>query len=573
MAALGNLGKLVETEVLVIGGGASGLWAANRARELGCDVLVVDKGPRDWGGLASMSGGDLDAVLPGENVDDVVRDLVYYYDGLCEQDLMEEIFNRSFDRLKDYQRLGCEFFTGPDGKLRGVPQRGLGHVKLYPSKLKGTGGEDMAKGLLKEANRLGVKRLGRVLVTDLLKRDGTVIGAVGFNTLSGSFYIFKTRAVVLTTGHPGWKPSYHLNTATGEGVHMAFRAGAELRNLEFIRVWNVPTLFAWEGQTTLLPLGARFVNGEGEPFMDKYSPVLGANTDPHYNVIGMAFEAREGRGPIYFDISQIKPENRELIKPQTGWQQLNYRKLVELGIDFFAENTEWMPQVTGSFGGLVTDIKGRTSVPGLFAAGRARSMDPGVYLGGFALCITAVTGHMTGEAAVDYVKSCAPSQIDVDEVEALKTRLYAPLGKVGIPPKEVLTEIQETIFPYDVSILKSDKSLKRALDKMEKVRCELLPQSAAKDAHYLMKLIEMQAIAFVSELYLKASLMRTESRAGHYREDFPARDDENWLKWIVISQKDGEINLQPDPVPFDRYKFRPARYYMDNFNFPRTYKG
>ena len=117
MNSLEDIGNIIETGVLVIGGGASGLWASNRARELGCDVLVVDKGPQDWGGLASMSGGDFDAVLPGENVEDFVKDLVYYYDGLCEQDLIEEIFKHSYERLKDYQRFGCEFKTEPDGKL------------------------------------------------------------------------------------------------------------------------------------------------------------------------------------------------------------------------------------------------------------------------------------------------------------------------------------------------------------------------------------------------------------------------------------------------------------------------
>lgn len=339
---------------------------------------------------------------------------------------MEEIFKQSWDRLKDYQRLGCEFLTGPDGKLKGIPQRSLDHVKLYPAKLKGTGGADMVRGLIKEANRLGVERLGRTLVTDLLKRDGRVVGAVGFHTINGEFYIFKTCAVVLATGSGGWKSSYGQNTATCEGIYMAFRAGAEVRNCEFVRVWNVPKLFSWESQTTLLPLGARFVNAKGEPFMDKYSPKFGANTDPHYNVRGMAIEAREGRGPIYFDISKIKPEDIELVKPQTGWQRLNYEKLVKLGIDFFKEKTEWMPQLNASVAGIVADIKGRTMVPGLFTTGRARSLDPGVYIGGFALCTTAVTGRIAGESVAEYVNSHEPFQIGEDDVKALKKTLYAP---------------------------------------------------------------------------------------------------------------------------------------------------
>lgn len=569
VAKLESLGKVIATDILIIGGGSSGLWAGNRASELGSSVLIVDKGPIDWGGLASMAGGDFDAVLPGENVEDFVEDIVYYYDGLCEQDLVEELLRQSFDRLTDYQRLGCQFLTGPDGKLKGIPQRGLDHVKLYPARLKGRGGADMVRGLIQVANRLGVKRLGRTLVTDLLKRDGEVVGAVGFNTINGDFCIFKAGAVIMATGESGWKASYMSNTSTAEGVQAAFMAGAELRNFEFARVWNVPRQFAWESQTTLLPLGARFVNARGETFMEKYSPKLGANTDPHYNVIGMAIEAREGRGPIYFDVSPIKPEDRELVKPQTGWQLLNYQKLRKVGIDFFGGRTEWMPQLMSTFGGLTADLEGRTIVPGLFAASRARSVDPGVYIGGFALCTTATMGYITGRVAAEYARSREPFQIEEDEVKKLKSRLYAPMGKAGITPKKVLREIQEIVFPYDVCILKNEKSLNNALGKIERLNNEVLPQMTAGDAHYLTKLIEVQSIAFLTELYLRASLMRRESRAGHYREDYPDHDDKNWLKWIVISQKDSKINLRTEPVPFDRYKFKPTRYYMDNFQFPR----
>jgi succinate dehydrogenase/fumarate reductase flavoprotein subunit len=568
MADLNSLGKVYETDVLIIGGGPSGLWAANRAAELGRDVLLVDKGPQDWGGLVGLSGGDYDAVLPEENVDDFVQDLVYYYDGLCEQDLMEMVYKHSYERLKDYERFGCEFRRDTEGKLWGIPQRGLPHAKLYPAKVKGKGGEDMAHGLIKEASRLGVKRLSRTLVTDLLKHDGRVIGAVGFDTRSGEFSIFKASAVVLATGEGGWKASYQGNTACGEGTFMAFQAGVELKNCEFIRVWNWPVQFAWESQTTLLPLGARFVNAKGESFMDKYCPSIGSKVDQHYNVIGMAIEAREGRGPIYFDVSQLKLDDPRVLKPQSGWQGLNYRKLLKLGIDFFKDKTEWMPGPYQTCGGLVADIEGRTKIPGLFLTGCARGIEPGLCIGGLHLCITAVTGHIAGEIAAEYAREHRPAQIKENEVHELKNNLFVPLGKTGINFKQALREIQETIFPQDVCIIKNEPSLRNALKRIEHIKSEILPQVGAKDAHYLMKLIEVRGIAFMTEMYLRASLMRKETRAGHYREDYPQRDDKNWLKWIVISHTDNKLNLCAEPVPFDKYKFKPTRYYMDNFKFP-----
>ena len=570
MSKLESLGKVIETEVLVLGGGVTGLWAANRAAEFVDDVLIVDKGPRDWGGLASRAGGDYDTVLPEENVDDFVKDLVYYFDGLCEQDLVEEILKHSYERLQAYERLGHEFVKDPDGKLKRIPQRGLDRVKCCIYRPYGKGGKNMVKVLVEEADRRGVKRICRTLVTDLLQRDGQIVGAVGFNTINGDFYIFKAGAVVHATGRAGdYKSSPHNHTGTSEGIEMALRVGAELKNCEFLRVWNGPKLFAWEGQTVLMPLGAKLVNARGETFMDKYSPILGNNTDPHYNVMGMAFEAREGRGPFYLDCSQMSPDAIEVTKPAAGWQKLSYDRLTELGMNLYKDKTEWVPQVKSSYEGIVVDTKGRIGVPGMFAAG-GWAPDPGLYMGGWMLCRTAVTGYIAGENAAKYAKSQAPLQIDEGEVKNCKKKLYTPLGKDGITPKEVLRKIQEVVFPYDVSILKSEASLKRALGEIEHIKKEHLPRMTASDAHYLLKLIEVHSIAAMTERYLRASLMRTESRAGHYREDYPERDDKNWLKWIVVSQKDGEHQLRTEPVPLDKYKLKPTRYYMDNFKFPRS---
>lgn len=562
-----NSETTIITDVLIIGGGVAGLWAANTAKKTLGRVLVVDKGPRDWGGLASMAGGDFDAVLPGEDPEDFVKDLVYYYDGLCEQDLIEEIFRNSYDRLQDYQRMGCEFLTDAEGKLRGIPQRSLDHIKLYPPKLKARGGADMVRGLVREADRLGVERIGRIEITDILKRQDGVAGAVGFDAITGEFYVFKTKAIVLATGQAGWKST--KNMTSGEGMWLGVKVGLEVKNCEFAQIWNFPTRYEWEGQTKFLPLGARFVNAVGETYMDKYSPNFGANTDPHYNVRGMAVEAREGRGPIYLDISRIKTQDIELLKPQTGWQLRNYEKMVKLGEDFFHNKIEYMPIPVASYSGLIADVNGKTSIPGLFAAGTIRSIDAGVYMGGFHLCSTAVTGYITGENVAKYAQQVRLLDPDETEVRELKKELYQPLNKNGVAPKDVLTEIQKVFFPYDVCILKNKTSLEKALRKLMQIKEEMEPGMTAKDPHYLLKLFEVKGVSFITECYLRASLMRTESRAGHFREDYPDRDDRNWLKWITISLQNGKLLPGTVPVPIDKYQFKPTKYYMDNFTFPR----
>jgi succinate dehydrogenase / fumarate reductase, flavoprotein subunit len=570
MSILESLGRVIETDVLVIGGGVAGLWAANKAREFVERVTVVDKGPRDWGGQASRSGGAMVAAISPDQPEDFIKDLVYYYDGLCDQALWTEIFKRSSERLEDYQRLGYEFIALPDGRPKGIPQRGLDHIKCYLGKPFGMGGKNMVAVLVNEARRLGIERLGRIVITDLLRDGDAVIGAVGFDQINGQFYLFIARAVVLAVGNGGWKTSYHHNTCAGDAVYLGLKAGAEATNCEFARVWNMPKLFSWEGQTYLLPLGARFVNAKGESFMDRYSPVLGANTDPHYITRAMALEARAGRGPFYLDCTPMKPEDRELVTPKgAGWMELNYLKLRDMGMSFFEDKLEWVAQMRLSVMGIAADAEGRTKVPGLFVTGRARATDPTVYVGGLSLCLCAVTGYASGESAGTYAGSQTQPSIDAVQVAELKASLYKPLGKIGILPKELLREIQESVFPCDVSILKHDTSLTRALGKLNRIEAELFQHMAAPDPHYLMKLMEIRSIHLMSELYVRASRMRTESRAGHYRDDYPERDDAKWLGQIMVSLDRDTFSLRFEPLPMDRYSIKPTRYYSDNFTFPR----
>lgn len=577
---MSKISERIATDVLVLGGGSAGLWAALSLAESKADVVVtiVDKGPRDWGGLMTMAGGDFEAVLAPDTVDAWMADFVYYFDGLCDQKQLEEILVRSGDRLADYERFGCVFFRNDDGSRKFVRQRGLPNVKLYPAQLKGRGGELMVKNLVRRLQDLGVRRMGRILITSLVKADGCVRGAVGFDCVTGRTCQFDAKVVIAASGMGGWKTSYGKNTPTGETMMMAYEAGATLQNMEFARVWNMPRLFGWEGQTVLMPLGARFVNSKGESFMERYSPVLGSNTDPHYTTIAMAMEVRAGRGPITFDLSRIQSENLILLKPQNGWQKLNYDKLSALGLDLFKDATEWVPQMTVSYGGLRADPWGDTGVPGLLAAGTARATEPGVYAGGFALMTTSVSGHMAGERAARLLEEipgtltdvAAQNDRDVD-VEALLADALAPLGKEGRTPKDVLTQIQSVVFPYDVSIIKSGQSLLRAKKELERIVAEELPRMGAKDPHYLLKLHETRAVAFVSLMYVVASLERKESRAGHFREDFPVRDEDS-LWWLCLEKAEGRSSFDAPRivrrrVPVETYRFPITRYYQDNFDF------
>lgn len=558
---------ILHTDVLVIGGGFSGTWAAIKARDHVRDVLIVDKGPRDWGGLGSMSGGDMIVKQPEFEASDLIDELTYYYDGLCEQDVLEEILNLSYDRFMDLERMGHKFHR-ENGQLQSVPQRGLEKMRYYFYHPYGKGGNHTTEVLNKRLQELGVRRMGRIEITRLLKEDGRVVGAAGFHGQSGIPVIIKADAVVLASHIGGWKGSYLLNTCAGEGFMLAYEAGAVLRNMEFIENWNVPKLFAWEGQTGMLPYGARFLNGEGEDFMRRYSPKLGAKADPHYNVRGMAFEVQAGRGPIYFDTSSMSEEGVRVMTPSGGWMKLNDDKLKVLGTDFFHQTTEWMSQVLTSFGGVKADKSGFTGVPGLYVAGRARSVTPGVYMGGWDTCLTSTTGWIAGNTAGMAAAENKAKKFNEKVARQSLSADLTPLGRSGVAAKDIVREMQRLISPIDVCILKTREGLSRSLSRLELFRDDIVPQGAAPDPHYLVKLTEARGMTMITEAFLRSSLMRKESRAGHFRADHPKRDEIRGPAWLDIRKGASGMEVCFDAVPLERYPVKPYRYYMDNFDFP-----
>lgn len=556
----------IKTDFLIIGGGFSGLWAAKRAWECGVkDILVVDKGPRDWGGLGSMCGGDIAVVHPNADLEEWINDLIYYYDGLCDIPTLKSILEITFDRLLDYEKMGHVFNKTSSGSYEQIPQRGLPHVTTTMSAPKG--GFNMRLELVQSLESTSVRRIGNIMITDLVKQHEQVCGAVGFHCRSGAPVCIEAQAVLFSSGSGGWKTSYSHNSLASGVYEMALNAGAELRNMEFIQVWNTPKRFSWEGQTFLLPFGACFRNGKGEDFMGKYSTKYGAKGDPHYNVRGMALEVLAGRGPIYFDTSGISPEHVERLRPKEGWMKLNDERLMSIGIDFFGSKTEWTAQPLMCYGGIPCDQSGMTNVNGVFAAGLSRSIGGGVYVGGLNMACCASSGYIAGQGAADYLSGNSSKPFSEHEAKLLLALRMEKLGKEGIHPKDVIRRLQEIIAPINVCILKTANGLHNALDQLEELKETVLPKISAEDPHYLLKMTEAKGMLVMTECFLKASLARTESRCGHFRADYPNRDDTSPAYYMIVSKDDNGITTSKRDLP-ELPKNKDHKYYMDNFNFP-----
>ena len=145
--------------------------------------------------------------------------------------------------------------------------------------------------------------------------------------------------------------------------------------------------------------------------------------------------------------------------------------------------------------------------------------------------------------------------------------MLSRLGRPGIAPKDIVRRMQEIMAHTDVSILKTGEGLSRALAEVEEVRDNVLPDMSASEPHYLLKAMEARSMTMLTEMYLRASLARRESRCGHYRQDHPERNRD--ICWIDIENAGGAIRTRQERLPLERYPVTPTRFYMDDFNYPK----
>jgi len=281
-------------------------------------------------------------------------------------------------------------------------------------------------------------------------------------------------------------------------------------------------------------------------------------------------ELDAGRGPIYLnlvnrlDLADVRYDPNLLTHRNRTHGYV--RMMQKLGIDVTKEKVEWTIVPEFHAGPIRVGLDCETTVPGLYAVGDA-SQNGSAYsgalegcglTGGTPLAFAAVTGFKAGAAAVKAAAAIPKAQVGAEELDRCKKEITAPLRvKEGWNPYEALKEIQEVTFKVKNSYFKRKDRLEEALGAIEKVEAKAAGL-AARDSHELVRCHEARSMAINAELLYRASLMRTETRGTNIREDYPERDNKNWLKWIII-RKDGEkMKLWTEPVPIEKYKHKPG---------------
>jgi len=553
-----------DTDVLVIGGGFGGLAAAIRIKELAPEttVLIVDKQTIGWGGKANKGAGVLWVLAPGDDinafVDYHVKNIGLY---LNDQDLLYAMARESYGAARKLADWGVKVMKTPAGDLD--TNRLPFGWSLAAADL------DMMLPLRKRAAKLGIRMLDKTPVVELLKQENRVTGAVGFSLLDGHFVVFRSKTTVLANGDCDFGVLRMWATACGEGIAAAYNAGAEMRNAEFGNFYDVVN------KATGIPIVFGFrnlYNAHGENISEKY--IQGPEPDiPISIILGMEKEVLEGRGPIYIDTS-------EFANPSEGnagifqWDRPNFKAL--FGCEFAkmqqygpppAKKVEVSLGFTGELSPIKVDGEMKTTLPGLWAIGDtsyagsawagAAEAPPG-RLRGSGLMNALIAALLAAPSVVQHSKESIPQPPKDQEIAYLKEKIFAPLHrKNGYPASEAIRSIQEAVVPVKYSMRRSRERLEEALSKVARVQ-EQLPELFAEDPHGLARCHEASCIALCAEIGFRAALARTESRGWHYREDYPQRDDTNWLQWIIVKKVQGRMVVTTEPIPIEGYKIKPG---------------
>jgi succinate dehydrogenase/fumarate reductase flavoprotein subunit len=573
------LENIIKTDVLVIGGGMAGCFAAIKAREQDLDVTLVDKGIVGKTGATHFSWGDFALLNPerGYQLDEWMELININSEYLNNREWGEIVLKDSYERYKDLVAWGVRFYQHEDKTQ--VYRGGVhGHVTMF--------NREYAPALRRRAIKLGVRILNRIMIGELLKQGRKVVGAVGFNTTSGDLYIFNAGAVVMAAGSSSLKSaSTPIHYWTSDAEAMAYRAGAEITGKEFM--WgNEPALRSVVNEQ--VPAGKVEINNTDD-VLARYPSFPGGLSNailrPTVNAEGgpvniAAWEAHSGRAPLYVDLDAFSPEQKESL--HHFFERMETAEADKIGLDVFKSGKLQYPagrlEVTQPFPGgsgiRPVNDKCSTAIPGLFAAGDscATMLSGASYAGiGMGLCHAAVTGTRAGLGAAEYASTTKRTTIDDGELASVKKVVYAPMErKGGFSPRWVTQVLQSIATPYFILEVKHGERLQAALVLIEFLYNHIVPKLMARDNHEWRMAHETRNMILNTEMVLRASLFRTESRGGHFREDYSRRDDPAWLAWVNLKEEQGKMEVSKQPIP-EKWWPDLSRPYEERY--PRMFPG
>ncbi|MCL4391282.1 FAD-binding protein [Candidatus Parvarchaeota archaeon] len=555
--------KTFNTDILIIGAGGSGLRAAVEAIDSGQNVLIVSKSLLGKAHTVMAEGGiaaSLGDVDPEDNWKVHFKDTMVEGVYLSDWRLVEKLAKEAPDRVYELERMGALFDRTPEKKIM---QRAFGaHTYRRLCHVGDKTGLELLRTLEdKILHSKNVTVMDEVFITRLMKKNDTVIGAVGLDMKKGKFLAVNSKAVIIAGGGCGriYEVTSNSWESTGDGIALAFDAGAEMMDMEMMQFH--PTGMVWPpGVRGLLVTesirgeGGLLYNTKGERFMLKYSPQKKELDARDVVARSIYKEIEEGRGTehggVYLDISY---KGKDFIMKKIPGMYTQFKDFAN--IDITKEKMEVAPTTHYYMGGIKIDPDtNSTNIKGLFAVGEAASGVHGANrLGGNSLADLLVFGKYVGQNAATYSKNMKAMEIPQRVIEEEVARIKNFIKSDGTNPYTLTEKLRKTMSE-NVGIVRNETNMKKTLSVIEEIKTEYKNVGVNGNLQYnpgLLQCLELYNMFTISELLVRGAIMRKESRGAHYRSDFPNKSKE-WLKNIIF-RKTGEkleaYTFTPPEIP------------------------
>lgn len=508
-------------DVIIIGSGIAGVYTALELPEKH-DIVILTKESIDVSNSVLAQGGIAVSLDKEDSPELHFKDTLYAGAGLCDEDSVWVLVNEAASNIKRLFKFGVNFDKKSPKELS-LTREGA-HSKNRIIHAGDTTGKEVCDKLISVVKtRRNVKIKERTFVLDLLTEDNTCKGVLAYDEDSSSFKLYLSPVVVCTTGGYGQLYAHTTNpeVATGDGVCLAYRAGAELEDLEFIQ-FHPTVLFHPQNKSFLISEavrgeGAQLKNLQGKRFMPEYHEL--AELAPRDVVSRAIFSEmkKTDSDHVYLDVTFKGKDYLKKRFPNI------YKTCMSYGIDISKDYIPVAPAEHYCMGGIKTDVYGRTNIKGLYACGETACT--GIHganrLASNSLLEGLVFGHKIGDEVGNLLKeqSWKGNDVGIRHISARTVK--------SIDVDSIISDIQRIMTEY-VGITRNREGLLRAKEKIE-AYCKLIENRINKTV----KDYELQNIALLSRLVIESALEREESRGAHFRSDFPKTDDENWKRHII----------------------------------------
>jgi fumarate reductase flavoprotein subunit len=560
--------KTLETDILILGSGGAGLFAALHAHQTNPNlhITIAVKGLLGKCGCTRMvQGGYNVALAEGDSVERHFMDTIEGGKWLCDQDLAWTLASISVERIRELENeLGCFFDRNPDGTIH---QKAFAGQTFDRTVHKGDlTGIEIINRLAEQVWARGIHRLEEYRAVELIHSvDGkSLAGVLMLDMQNGQFTLVRAKAVLLATG--GGPTMYKYHTPSGDkscdGLAMALRAGLVLRDMEMVQFHPTGLLAGPDTRMTgtvleegLRGAGGYLLNGNKERFMGNYDA---RNERATRDIVSRSInsEIRSGRatpnGGVYIQMSHLGPDTvRKLFKGMV-------ERCADSGFNLAEELVEVVPTAHYMMGGLVFKPDCSTDLPGLFAAGEDTGGVHGANrLGGNGVANSTVFGGIAGDAMAKWVVNQPLAECNMAEVAASIKAHEAPLERAPGDIEQIRDALADVMW-NDVGISRSKESLYRARTKLDELD-HSLNQMGVGDLQRAYNLtwqdwMNLRNLILVSKSVTEAAIARENSRGAHYREDFPEPGDLDTSYFTAVKLLNTQLLIENRPVLFNRVK-------------------